>query len=273
MRILVADDDKFFLEIIRKICEGAGHTVRLARDGEEALAAAIDFEPELCIMDVVLPKLLGTEVCRKLRSSPRLSSVPVLLMSSGVAEIEAAGGDPGEFQADDFIHKPFRPERLLERIERFSAQGSAYGKKSRMALPRHDDRRKAIRLPIDVEITAHSAQAILQHPLINISTGGVYMEVERPLRPGEVVELRFSIPDAGMVAARGEVAWCLELTPQSLWGLGIRFLEISPDSLARIQRYLEALLHTSKPTGADAIEKEGPAEVVVPVRIGDRNGK
>lgn len=273
MRILVADDDKFFREIIRKICEQAGHTVHLACDGEEALAQAIEFEPELCIMDVILPKLLGTEVCRKLRASTRTASVPILLMSSGVAEIEAAGGDPGEFLADDFIHKPFRPEKLLERITRLCGQHSAYGKTARMALPKHDERRRAVRLPIDVDLTAHIAQALMQHPLINISTGGVYLEAERPLPPGERVELRFAIPDVGLVAATGEVAWCLEISPQSLWGLGIRFMDVPAESLARIRRYVDALLRVSTPSGADAMEKDGPAEVVVPLRIGDRDEK
>ncbi len=273
MRILVADDDKFFREIIRKICEQAGHTVRVVCDGEEAVAAAIEFEPELCIMDVILPKLLGTEVCRKLRASTRTASVPILLMSSGVAEIEAAKGDPGEFLADDFIHKPFRPEKLLDRIARLSGQQSAYGKTARMALPKHDDRRRAVRLPIDVDLTAHIAQALVQHPLINISTGGVYLEIERSLPPGERVELRFAIPDVGLVAATGEVAWCLEISPQSLWGLGIRFVDVPAESLARIRRYVDALLCVSAPAGGDVLEKEGPAEFVVPLRIGDRDEK
>ncbi len=116
MRILVADDDSLFLTVTKDILSGAGHQVVTVKSGTEALEKAVTEQPDLIILDVILPGLLGTEVAEKLRMQRETASVPILLVSSGVAELNA-GGDPEEFMADGFLMKPVTPEKLLRKVQ------------------------------------------------------------------------------------------------------------------------------------------------------------
>jgi uncharacterized protein (TIGR02266 family) len=263
VRILYADDDKFFQKVTANILNGAGHEVLLASTGQEAIEKAMGSKPDLIILDVILPGLLGTEVCRKLRNYTRTASVPVLLISTGIAEIEAASGDPKEFLADDFMHKPFKPEKLLERVERLLGTRSAFaasGQGRPPTPPPGRERRQTPRVPIDVEVTARTAEALLYHPMINISTGGVYLEVDRPTSQEAIIELRFVIPGVpGLIAAEGKVAWTLELEPGARWAMGVKFTSIEAEALDSIRRYVNVLMLVVRPEGITDINLGEPA--------------
>ena len=116
MKILVADDDTFFLKAVSEILNEAGHDVILAQTGDEALKKALTESPDLIVLDIVLPNLLGTEVSVKLKLLNRTSKVPILLVSSG-------NWGPETFLADDFLRKPFQPDELLEKIESLTNDG------------------------------------------------------------------------------------------------------------------------------------------------------
>jgi len=133
MRILVADDDKFFLKLSEEILAEAGYEVLTAQTGKQTLEMAITQMPDLIILDVVLPGMLGTEVSRKLKGFEGTASIPILLVSTGVAELDATAGDPKEFMADDFLAKPFDVKELLERIN--SLLGSGVAAQSRQQEP------------------------------------------------------------------------------------------------------------------------------------------
>lgn len=252
MRILVADDDKHFLRILADILAGAGHSVIEARDGKQALELALEKNPDLIILDAVLPGLLGTEISRKLRNHSHTAAIPVLLISTGIAELEAASGDPEEFLADAFLHKPVRPDALLRCVDRLARLREA-GPAGPVA---GAERRRHLRLPIDVEVTARTAEVLLHHPMINISSGGIYLELDHALRPQSEVDLCFGIPETGgMICAGGTVAWCKKLEESDRWGLGIRFIEITEDNLEKIQCYtrsLRRIVHVDAPESDDA---------------------
>jgi two-component system, OmpR family, response regulator MprA len=113
MRILVVDDERAVRESLRRALELEGYEIELAEDGEQALqqleAAG---EPDAMVLDVLMPKLDGLEVCRRLRSTG--SRLPVLMLTAR-AEVEnrVAGLDAG---ADDYVTKPFALEELLARL-------------------------------------------------------------------------------------------------------------------------------------------------------------
>jgi len=253
MLILIADDDDFFIKITADILKSAGHEVQVVKDGSQVVEEAIAKMPDLIILDVILPGLLGTEVSRKLRNYSLTASIPVLLVSTGVAELEAAG-DHSDFLADDFIHKPFRPDLLLERVTRLGRIRNKLSKRGQGMPPKPapggGERRKQPRVPIDIEVTARTAECLLHHPMINISTGGIYVEHDCFMRRGTKVQMLFAIPDGGgLVAAEGEACWCLELERAERWGTGIRFTNISEESLAKIRRYTNVLMSLVKPDG------------------------
>ena len=111
-RILAVDDDPKILSLMRRGLAFAGYNVDLAADGEQALAIARDRQPDLVVLDVMLPGLDGLEVCRRLRAGD--PGLPVLLLTAkDRVPDRVAGLDAG---ADDYLIKPFAFDELLARI-------------------------------------------------------------------------------------------------------------------------------------------------------------
>ncbi|MDW5593624.1 response regulator [Conexibacter stalactiti] len=113
-RILVADNDEDILTLVAFRLERQGYEVLVARDGAEALERARQELPDLCVLDVMMPKLTGYDVTRELRADPRTQEVPVILLTARVQEADVRSGfDAG---ADDYVRKPFSPQELRERV-------------------------------------------------------------------------------------------------------------------------------------------------------------
>lgn len=115
VRLLVADDDediRAYLEIALSL---AGYDVVLARDGVEALELAVASPPDLVMLDIMMPRMDGLEVLRRLREDVRTSHLPVLLVTARVQRDDTLEGLAAG--ADDYVRKPFDPEVLLARIE------------------------------------------------------------------------------------------------------------------------------------------------------------
>lgn len=113
--VLVADDDPDILTLVGFRLERAGYEVLPARDGEEALALALERQPDLAILDVMMPKLDGYEVTQRLRNDPATSGMPVILLTARVQEADITRGF--EAGADDYIKKPFSPQELRARVQ------------------------------------------------------------------------------------------------------------------------------------------------------------
>jgi len=112
MKILVADDEQAVRESLRRSLRFNGYDVVLAEDGEDALDQIRIEQPDLTILDLMMPKLDGLGVCRTLRSSGYDGPILMLTARDGVAD-RVAGLDAG---ADDYLPKPFALEELLARV-------------------------------------------------------------------------------------------------------------------------------------------------------------
>ncbi len=112
MRILVVDDDRAVRESLRRSLSFNGYSVDLAQDGVEALDAIASERPDAVVLDVMMPRLDGLEVCRQLRSTGDDLPILVLTARDSVSE-RVAGLDAG---ADDYLPKPFALEELLARM-------------------------------------------------------------------------------------------------------------------------------------------------------------
>jgi two-component system, OmpR family, alkaline phosphatase synthesis response regulator PhoP len=110
--ILVVDDERNIVELVRLYLEKDGFTVVAASDGEQALVAFDRAEPDLVILDLMLPKMDGFEVCRQIR---RRGDVPILMLTARSEDIDAIVGL--ELGADDYVTKPFNPRALLARVK------------------------------------------------------------------------------------------------------------------------------------------------------------
>jgi len=113
--VLVADDDEDILTLVSLQLERASMDVVQARDGDEALALAIEQRPDLAVLDVMMPGLNGYEVVKRLRGDETTGAMPLILLTA-----RAGGGDAKygyQVGADDYIKKPFSPGALRERVE------------------------------------------------------------------------------------------------------------------------------------------------------------
>lgn len=112
VRILVVDDDRAVRESLRRSLSFNGYTVDLAEDGVEALEAINNERPDALVLDVMMPRLDGLEVCRQLRSTG--DDLPILVLTARDSVSERVSGlDAG---ADDYLPKPFALEELLARL-------------------------------------------------------------------------------------------------------------------------------------------------------------
>ena len=113
--VLIADDDADIRALVGFRLERAGCNVMRAADGEEALRLAGEQTPDICVLDVTMPKLDGLGVTRALRGQTATQSVPVLLLTARAGEEDVARGLAAG--ADDYLRKPFSPQELTERVE------------------------------------------------------------------------------------------------------------------------------------------------------------
>lgn len=111
-KVLVVDDEPQILEVVSKYLAREGFQVSTARDGEAALATFNSSKPDLVVLDLMLPKVDGLEVFRRLRT---LSAVPVIMLTAKGEETDRIVGL--ELGADDYITKPFSPRELVARVK------------------------------------------------------------------------------------------------------------------------------------------------------------
>jgi DNA-binding response OmpR family regulator len=113
-RILAVDDTRQNLELLTKILERCGYDVALALDGSEALELAAKENPDLILMDILMPGMNGIEVCRRLKADPATHGIPVIFLTSKTESVEILEGF--EAGAVDYVTKPFRVSELLARV-------------------------------------------------------------------------------------------------------------------------------------------------------------
>jgi PleD family two-component response regulator len=112
--VLCVDDHEDMRLMVREILASAGHEVHLASDGASALAAIQAREPELLVLDLVMPGMSGIEVCRAVKLNPFTARIPVLMLTArGDVEHKVEAFEAG---ADDYLAKPFDPRELRARI-------------------------------------------------------------------------------------------------------------------------------------------------------------
>lgn len=114
-KILVADDDPHIGEVLSFALEQAGYDVHVVVNGALALAACEKQKYDLLILDIMMPEMDGTEVCRRLRQGSAHTSLPIVFLTSRTDEIDRIVGL--ELGGDDYVNKPFSPRELVARVK------------------------------------------------------------------------------------------------------------------------------------------------------------
>jgi class 3 adenylate cyclase/CheY-like chemotaxis protein len=113
-KILIVDDEPFNLDLLEQELEDQNYTIERANDGAEALAKVLSFEPDVILLDYMMPRMNGLEVLQHLRGNERHKSIPVILLTAkATQEDKVRGLDAG---ADDYVIKPFDSFELLARV-------------------------------------------------------------------------------------------------------------------------------------------------------------
>ena len=192
--ILVVEDEESFVDALTLSLQRDGFRVLVARDGLEALDVFKKERPDLVLLDVMLPKLSGIDVCRAIRV---LGTTPVIMVTAKTSEIDAVVGL--EVGADDYIAKPFRIRELVARIRAVLRRGPAASADpvSSNAHSRHEDQHEAVAVG-DVRLDPESHEVTIR---------GV--TVAFPLKEFELLELL--LENAGRVLTR-------EVLIDRIWG-------------------------------------------------------
>ena len=115
-KILVVDDEKALVSLVTLHMQMAGYEVFFANDGWSALDICKRDKPDLVILDLMLPKLNGWEVCRRIREDDSIKDIAVLMLSArSEVDDKVRGFNVG---ADDYVTKPFSPKELVARVKR-----------------------------------------------------------------------------------------------------------------------------------------------------------
>lgn len=120
-KVLIVDDEQDVTELLEFNLRSAGYDVISAEDGPTALKKARESLPDLIVLDVMLPEMDGTEVCKQLRRDAATARIPIIMLTAKASEIDRVLGL--ELGADDYVTKPFSPRELVLRVRGLLRRG------------------------------------------------------------------------------------------------------------------------------------------------------
>ncbi|MFA9475012.1 MAG: response regulator transcription factor [Filomicrobium sp.] len=113
--VLIVDDESYIVKSLSFVMKNAGFDTGSAGDGEEALKKVDEMVPDLVILDVMMPKLDGFEVCKAIRANPAWSSIKIIMLTAKGRDTEREKGLA--LGADDYLTKPFSTRDILKRVQ------------------------------------------------------------------------------------------------------------------------------------------------------------
>jgi DNA-binding response OmpR family regulator len=119
-KVLIVDDEENIVISIEFLIDQAGYEIDIARDGEEALNKVVSFNPDLILLDIMMPKINGFEVCRRIRENPQFDSTKIIMLSAKGREVEVAKGLA--LGANSYIIKPFSTKELMAEVNHILSQ-------------------------------------------------------------------------------------------------------------------------------------------------------
>ena len=227
-KILVIDDEEDILDLVEYNLKQNGYKVSCIATGEEVLGAVGSFNPDLILLDLMLPGVDGFDVCKDLKSQPETKDIPVIMLTAKSEDIDVVTGL--ELGADDYITKPFSPRILVARVRailRKKAQSSDTEKTSEKLIHVQDieidTRKHLVRVnnkPVDLTFSEFRLLQLLaerpgwvfsRYQIVDALRGEDYPVTERSVDV-QVVGLRKKLGSAGKYI-------------QTVRGVGYRFKE------------------------------------------------
>jgi len=176
-RILIVEDETDLAELIAYNLRRAGHEADIAHSGEDGLRLAIETHPDLVILDLMLPTLSGLDVARRIRSNPKTSNLPIIMLTAKASETDQVQGL--QVGADDYVTKPFSPKVLLARVTAALRRSRAPGQ-----TPAADQDRLAVP-PIEANLATHEVMCSAREIKLTLTEFRLLVALMR--RPGKVI--------------------------------------------------------------------------------------
>lgn len=222
-KVLLVDDVRLFLHLEETFFKRTGCRVFSAANGREALAAAAKHQPDLILLDYLMPDMTGDLVCREIRAREDIRHIPIIIVSTSAQEADIA--KCLEAGANDYVTKPINPQQMLAKAAELMQ--IAY--------------RLHFRIPVHFKVQGEASKLVFTAFSLNISIGGMLLECDKNLAPGTVVELRFRLgenePDLEVV---GEVARSAYNERKNTYQTGIKFRELSSPAQVRLRDLVES---------------------------------
>jgi DNA-binding response OmpR family regulator len=114
-KILIADDEPNIVVSLEFLMKQKGYVVRVANTGEDALAAIGDFGPDLILLDVMMPRMSGYDLCQRVRENPEWQAIRIIMLSAKGRDIEVTKGMA--VGADAYVTKPFSTKDLIAKVQ------------------------------------------------------------------------------------------------------------------------------------------------------------
>jgi twitching motility two-component system response regulator PilH len=116
-KILIAEDSATAAAVLSRALAPLGHTILVASDGEEAERRILQEHPDLVILDIIMPKVNGFQLCRSIRSNPKIKDLPIIVVSSMDRESDRYWGM--KQGADEYMVKPVDPDELMDKVRQY----------------------------------------------------------------------------------------------------------------------------------------------------------
>jgi len=120
-KILIVDDEPNIVISLEFLMQQSGYEVATARDGADAMQKIATFQPDLVLLDIMLPQLNGFEICQRIRENSQWNGIKVIMLSAKGREIEVSKGIA--LGADAYVTKPFSTKDLIAQVQRLLANG------------------------------------------------------------------------------------------------------------------------------------------------------
>jgi len=229
-KVLLADDVELFIELERTFLQREDVELLVARDGEEALGAIRDARPDLVLLDLHMPGLDGTDVCRAVKADTGLRATPVLMVTHAGREADRLRCE--EAGCDGIILKPINRHTFLTTV------------RGHLRIVE----RAAHRVPARFLVRyGPDEDRILTDWAVNLSTGGVFIETGHAFAVDDPLVVSFVLPErASETRCRARVAWVnrpeQRLKPGLPPGMGVQFLDLSGSERAELLAFVKARL-------------------------------
>ncbi len=182
--ILVVDDEKSIMELLVFNLQKEGYNTLEAYDGVTAVEMAINEKPDLILLDVMIPKLDGISVCKKIRYALNISNIPILMISAKDTESDKIVGL--EMGADDYITKPFQIREVMARIKANLRKAELNANIDIMSSQKNEDKDDIIRVG-DLSLDLKKIEAKVKGEVINLTKKEFDVLKYLASQPGQVV--------------------------------------------------------------------------------------